>query len=357
MKKNILASMLVLLVAFSCQQNKSGKQDNNPTTDTTSASRAKQQNTSSTEQQSTQPSSSVNKFDINKIPLTNNFNGSFPYFKLPDGYMFNDPNSYRGKGVINDVDKEYFYNHGIYFPMEGKTFKAQIRVDDEKFKDKKFSKLEVQKSFDEFIASIGGVNINNGEPVQSGQKDSLDKIDPNAYRDGYMHSCHNYDDVHTYVIRTKDKTIFVQYNIGSEQSDITVLEPKAFENKMSIIPAAEMQKQLDEKGKAILYINFDTDKSTLKPDGKQYVDEIEKLLTNNKELKLSIEGHTDNTGEAKHNKELSKQRATTVWKELTSAGIASSRLEVEGFGSEKPLADNDTESNKAKNRRVELVKI
>lgn len=354
MKKNIFASMLVLLAAFSCQ-NKSGKQDHDLTADTTSSSSAKQQTTISTEQQSTQ--SSVNKFDINKVPITNNFEGSFPYFKLPDGYMFNDPNSYRGKGVVNDVDKEYFYNHGIYFPMEGKTFKAQIRVDDEKFKDKKFSKLEVQKSFDELIAGIGGVKINNGEPLQSGQKDSLDKTDANAYRDGYMHSCHNFDDVHTYVIRTKDKTVFVQYNIGADQSDITVLEPKVFENKMSIIPAAEIQKQLDEKGKAILYINFDTDKATLKPDGKQYVDEILKLLNNKKELKLSIEGHTDNTGEAKYNKDLSKQRATTVLKELTDAGITPSRLQVQGFGSEKPLVNNDTESNKAKNRRVELIKI
>lgn len=347
MKMNILAVMLILVVTSSCTQNKNKVQERTPPTDTIPTAQTKQQNTPSLD----------SKFDINSIRLTENFEGSFPYFKLPDGYTFTGPNQYNGKGVIKDFDKEYFYNHGSYFPMEGKTFKAEIRVDEEKFKDKAFSKLELQKSFDEFIAGIGGVNINNGEPVRSGEKDSLDKKDPNAYRDGYMHSCNNYDDVHTYVIRTKDKTVFVQYNLGSEQSSITVIESKTFENKMSIIPADEIKKQLDEKGKAVLYINFDTDKATLKPDGKQFVDEIAKLLNNNKELKLSIEGHTDNTGEAKHNKELSEQRATTVLKELTSIGISSIRLQVKGFGSEKPLVANDTENSKAKNRRVELIKI
>ncbi len=350
MKKNRFASMLVVFVVFSCQQNDSKKPETNAGTDTLSTA-----STAPTEPQNTQ--SSDTKFDINNIGLTNKFEGSFPYFKLPEGYTFTDPGKYHGKGVVKDVDREYFYNHGIYFPMEGKSFKAIIRVDDEKFKDKTFSKLEVQKSFDDFIGSVGGVKINNGEPVKSGEKDRLKSEAPNAYTDGYLHSCNNYDDVHTYVIRTKDKTVFVQYNLGSEQASMTVLEPKTFENKMSIIPAAEIQKQLDEKGKAVLYINFDTDKATLKPDGKQFVDEIANLLNTNKELKLSIEGHTDNTGDAEHNKKLSEQRATTVLNKLTSIGITPSRLQVKGFGSEKPLVANDTENNKANNRRVELIKI
>jgi OOP family OmpA-OmpF porin len=348
MKKNTLVLMLVLLVSFSCnQQNEKKEQSEEPSSDTVS--------TSPTERQSSQPADS--KFEISNIQLAENFEGSFPYFNLPEGYTFTDPNKYHGKGVEKEVDKEYFYNQGIYFPMEGKTFKAVIRIDSDKFRDKVFSKLEVQKSFDEFIASLGGVKINNGVPVQSGEKNKLNSQDPNAYTDGYMHSCHNYDNVHTYVIRTEDKTVFVQYNLGSEQANITVLEPEAFVNKMKLIPAAEIQKELDEKGKAILYINFDTDKATLKPDGKQYVDEIAKLLNNIQELKLSIEGHTDNTGDANHNKKLSEQRAASVMKELISAGITSSRLQVKGFGSEKPLVANDTESNKAKNRRVELLKI
>lgn len=114
---------------------------------------------------------------------------------------------------------------------------------------------------------------------------------------------------------------------------------------------------MEEKGKAVLYINFDNDKATLKSEGQQVVTEIEKLLKSNLELKLSIEGHTDNTGSAEHNKTLSQQRSDAVLNVLTTNGIDKSRLKSKGFGSEKPLVANDSEENKAKNRRVELVKI
>ncbi|MEJ7644924.1 MAG: hypothetical protein WKF87_10035 [Chryseolinea sp.] len=232
MKKNILLLLSVLLISFACQQNKETANDDSSWADTVSTKQIDAEKTQSSD----------TKFDINSIELAENFDGSFPYFKLPDGYMFTDPNKYHGKGEIKDVDMEYFYNHGIYFPMEGKSFKGQIRVDDEKFPDKKFSTLEVQKGFDQLIAGVGGQKINNGEPVKSGEKDRLKGIDPNAYVNGYLHSCNNYDNVHTYVIRTTDKAVFVQYNVGSEQANITVLEYQANEKDMSITPAVEDKK-------------------------------------------------------------------------------------------------------------------
>jgi outer membrane protein OmpA-like peptidoglycan-associated protein len=349
MKKNVILSALVLILALSCKQNKTKEQDENATTDTISTS-------PSTTQQQNSPSSD-SKFDINNIPLANDFEGAFPYFILPEGYIFADPKKYHGKGVIKDFDKEFFLYHGMYFPMEGKSFKAEIRVDSEQFKDKVFSKLEIQKSFDELIKNIGGEKINNGELFKNGEKDRLKSEAPNAFSDGYTFSSDNWENIHTYVIKTKDKTVFVQYNLGTENSCLCVLEPKALENKMSIIPAAEIKKQLDEKGKAILYINFDTDKATLKPEGNKYIEEIAKLLDANKDLKLSIEGHTDNSGNTAHNKTLSEERAKTVLNSLISKNIDRNRLKSVGFGSDKPLVANNTEENKAKNRRVELVKL
>lgn len=73
-------------------------------------------------------------------------------------------------------------------------------------------------------------------------------------------------------------------------------------------------------------------------------------------LKASIEGHTDNVGEAGANKALSQRRATSVVTALKAAGIAPDRLTSAGWGSEKPVADNGTDAGRAKNRRVELVK-
>ncbi|PJR04462.1 OmpA family protein [Avrilella dinanensis] len=70
----------------------------------------------------------------------------------------------------------------------------------------------------------------------------------------------------------------------------------------------------------------------------------------------SPKGFPRYTGNATHNQKLSEDRAKTVMKALVDAGIQSSRLTAQGFGAENPIADNNTEDGKAKNRRVELVK-
>ncbi len=85
--------------------------------------------------------------------------------------------------------------------------------------------------------------------------------------------------------------------------------------------------------------------------------EISNALKKDNTLKISIEGHTDNSGDAKHNKKLSNDRANAVMQKLIALGIDKTRLSAIGYGAEKPLVANDTEENKAKNRRVELVKV
>ncbi|MDQ3395220.1 MAG: OmpA family protein [Bacteroidota bacterium] len=361
MKKNLLITILVLAFLYACNnssENKSASTEDSLNTETQIAEESHSNTTSSDNSSSnnstsdTSPSNTAD-FNINSIPVTKNINGEYPYFKLPNGYAYNNPNTYHGTGAIKDYDKEYFYNHGSYIPVEGKSYKAAIRTID----NKQYSKLELQKSFDDFINKVGGVKINNGEELNEGEKERLNKLDRNAYSNGYLHSSNNFSDVHTYIIRTSDKQVWVQYNLGYENAALTVLETEDFVNTMSIIPAAQIKQQLDKDGKAIVYINFDTDKATLQPDGKDAVKEIAKLMKETNDLKLSIEGHTDDSGDVAYNKQLSQRRAETVAYELTVAAIAATRLETKGFGSEKPLVANDSETNKAKNRRVELVKI
>ena len=86
------------------------------------------------------------------------------------------------------------------------------------------------------------------------------------------------------------------------------------------------------------------------------IDEIAKLLQSDAALKLSIDGHTDSTGTAERNRALSKQRAEAVLGALVAKGIAAERLSAQGFGPDKPVADNGDDAGRAKNRRVELVK-
>jgi outer membrane protein OmpA-like peptidoglycan-associated protein len=122
-------------------------------------------------------------------------------------------------------------------------------------------------------------------------------------------------------------------------------------------PAESLKAELDKNGRVALYINFDFNKATLRPDAKPIIAQVLKLLQDNPDLKLSINGHTDNVGLRDYNVKLSQMRAAAVVGSLVAAHIAPDRLNSGGFGPDQPIADNDTEKGRAKNRRVELVKM
>jgi outer membrane protein OmpA-like peptidoglycan-associated protein len=124
-----------------------------------------------------------------------------------------------------------------------------------------------------------------------------------------------------------------------------------------MLPAEQMKKEIDAKGHVALYINFDFNKADIKPESQPIVDEVAKLLSNNPDLSLAVEGHTDNIGTPDYNRQLSEARARSVVAALTNKGIEEARLKAAGYGQEKPIADNSAEDGRAKNRRVELVKL
>jgi OOP family OmpA-OmpF porin len=105
-----------------------------------------------------------------------------------------------------------------------------------------------------------------------------------------------------------------------------------------------------------LYINFDTGKSTIRPESRPIVEQIAALMKQNAGLRLSIEGHTDNVGTPASNKLLSEQRAKAVLDAVVATGVPSSRLSAIGWGQDRPIADNRSQEGRAKNRRVEIVK-
>ncbi|MFI5156314.1 MAG: OmpA family protein [Chitinophagales bacterium] len=104
-------------------------------------------------------------------------------------------------------------------------------------------------------------------------------------------------------------------------------------------------------------INFDTDKSSIKPESMGTLNMIVQILKDNPDLKFDIEGFTDNSGNPAHNLTLSQQRADAVKTQLVSMGVNAGRLTAKGFGDSKPVSDNNTPEGKANNRRVEFVKI
>ena len=95
----------------------------------------------------------------------------------------------------------------------------------------------------------------------------------------------------------------------------------------------------------------------LKPESETALKEIAKLLQDDPGLQVHVVGHTDNVGGLEANMKLSLDRANAVVRDLTAKrGIAASRLKAGGVGPLAPVAANDTDAGKAKNRRVELVK-
>lgn len=102
-------------------------------------------------------------------------------------------------------------------------------------------------------------------------------------------------------------------------------------------------------------VYFDQSSYRLRPESHPQLDKLAKTLEVNPKLKIEIAGHTDNVGDARLNQFLSENRAKVISSYLINRGISESRLVWKGYGPTKPLATNDTEENKARNRRVEIV--
>jgi len=143
---------------------------------------------------------------------------------------------------------------------------------------------------------------------------------------------------------------------GNDNTDfyiVTVIQPEAMKQEVT---ADDMLTALNTDGRIALYINFETGKADIKPESQKTVDEIVALLKNNPSLNVTVEGHTDNVGNATSNQQLSENRAKSVMNALVAKGIVKTRLSAKGWGQTKPVADNNSDEGKAKNRRVEIVK-
>jgi formylglycine-generating enzyme len=116
--------------------------------------------------------------------------------------------------------------------------------------------------------------------------------------------------------------------------------------------------ELDEKGFMDIYgIYFDIGKSIVKPEGYPVIDQIASYMKDSPNVRLEIEGHTDNTGNAEANLTLSQKRADAIKAELVKRGIDPSRIVTKGFGATVPVADNKTAAGRTQNRRVTIKKL
>lgn len=144
-----------------------------------------------------------------------------------------------------------------------------------------------------------------------------------------------------------ESSIYEEHQIGMYVTNVKIAEG-----------APDTRNKLLTEGKfSTTGIRFDVNSATIKPESSGVLAEIAKVLSENPSVKVKIIGHTDSDGDATKNLELSKRRAQAVKTALAqNFKIDASRMETDGLGETKPVADNGTGEGKSQNRRVEFIK-
>ena len=161
----------------------------------------------------------------------------------------------------------------------------------------------------------------------------------------------------TGVLRQAGGTAYVSMAFTPRYTDLHVLETATMDSGQVVVDANALGAGLDADVKVTLQgIYFDTGRDTLRPESDAALAQVVALMQQRPALKLRVVGHTDGTGSAAANLALSQARAARVREALLARGVAPGRLEAVGMGPNAPVATNDTEDGRARNRRVELVK-
>jgi outer membrane protein OmpA-like peptidoglycan-associated protein len=113
----------------------------------------------------------------------------------------------------------------------------------------------------------------------------------------------------------------------------------------------------DTEIKILQQIHFAFDKDVIRPESFPIVDAVAEILKQNPKVKIEVQGHTDNKGSAAYNLGLSGRRAASVMRALISRGVDKNRLRSKGYGMTRPIVPNDTEQNRALNRRSQFIRI
>ncbi|WP_109434916.1 OmpA family protein [Aquimarina sp. AU119] len=296
----------------------------------------------------------VKEFNWNDIPITNQDIGDYPYITPPKGMEVSESSS---ATKSYDFHKLEMFDGTSFFAFEGRVEKMSIKMSLKDNSDQDWNQYLFDKSVSEYLASIGAKLISDQKIPEELM---VNFGDTSNERYAHMHDFYIgdvvNDKVRMYVLRTQSQKIGFQVYSNTATGEIGIVEVKDFEQTIEKITASEIKEEIEKNGFVALHINFDTGKSRIKTDSYSIIDEIVKMLKNSPDLKISIEGHTDDVGDDSSNLKLSKNRARAVLMALTDEGIEESRLSSEGFGETKPVSDNTTEDGKAQNRRVELRK-
>jgi outer membrane protein OmpA-like peptidoglycan-associated protein len=238
---------------------------------------------------------------------------------------------YDGEDV--EFDSYNFFNGKNCTTVEGRKFKRTYALKEDAPKS---SVAQIMRNYSNAIKSMGGIIIYEGMPQEADCADNngLNMVVGKAVKDG--------NEMWVEVV-----------TLGGDDYYLTIILKELMKQDVT---ARNMFEALNRDGHIALYINFDTGKSNIRDESKPIIEQIVQMMKSNPDLKIGIEGHTDNVGTPASNKTLSENRAKAVVSAIAGQGISADRLIPSGYGQDKPVADNSTEEGRAKNRRVELIK-
>jgi len=276
----------------------------------------------------------------------------FPYLDMPAG-----TDGYHKDG--KDFDRAWVIAGDELRAVEGRTSERWFPVS-----VPKMSILSAFRNYEAAIKSMGGVRVDTVQPLDpafiarnGGDQEAL--LKKLAIPNIHLSAPGDTPAFSQYLVRSPKGNIWIALFFFDDDLNmsIEVVHEQAMEQTVALVKADAMAAALSKDGHIALYLNFDKDSDVIRADSLPAIDEIGKLLAADPSLKVRVEGHTDNSGKAAHNISLSRARAESVVKAIGGKQIARDRLKAEGVGAERPIADNNTDEGRAKNRRVELVKI
>jgi len=232
-----------------------------------------------------------------------------------------------------EFDSYNFFNGKNCSKVEGKKFKRTYSLKEDA---QKSSVIQIIRNYANAIKNNGGTVIYEGMPqnAECADNNGLNMVVGKFVRDG--------------------NELWVEVvTLGGDDYYLTIVLKELMKQDVT---ASNMFEALNRDGHISLYINFDFGKSVIREESNPIIEQIVQMMKSNADLKIGVEGHTDNVGSPASNKTLSEARAKSVVSAIVGQGISADRLSPAGYGQEKPIADNNTEEGRAKNRRVELVR-
>jgi len=249
-----------------------------------------------------------------------------PWFSGMPNYMIYDAEEI-------EFDAYNFFNGKNCSKVEGKKFKRIYSLKEEA---QKSSVIQIMRNYSTAIKNNGGTVIYEGMPqdAECADNNGLNMVVGKFVRDG--------------------NELWVEVvTLGGDDYYLTIVLKELMKQDVT---ASNMFEALNRDGRISLYINFDFGKSVIRDESNPIIEQIVQMMKSNPDLKIGVEGHTDNVGSPASNKILSEARAKSVVSAIVGQGISADRLTPAGYGQDKPIADNNTEEGRAKNRRVELVR-